>query len=440
MAHTIDELFIFDRQLKLYFNYPNDEYNCMHILCDDKIFSHWIQLEYQMYFKKIDDMFQSDRHSEIWSCKFDDIDEYKTPNCTESFILLMKSISERYKQLPFSTKKLKFLKLQLEFFNDYHFRLCQIIRDENLSKNPLNKTNYGILNAINYVLYVLSEWENTPFYIELQFIKSSYLKFMNYQNIDESNKAEALFGFALGAELSKKFDTQIKTFSDSHMDLINYVDLDKSVFSEITQQFEIINEDMIKKIVSECRWQITSRSKNYRKEKWMSLPPFESFYKPNLSQSATEMFISLKNLLNSLHESLARNLFLNILKRITRELDIFFYEHVILENRFNDGGVSQLVFDVKRYLLPILNEYSNNFTIENYFLKTKEALVLLQLNEGSSILLHEVISKGLQADSNDNDQNMNSYNAKKALKEFGITQLKLKDAESVLSKRIFKLN
>jgi RAD50-interacting protein 1 len=450
MAHTIDELFVFDKQLKMYFNYPNDEYNCLHILCDDKIFSHWTQLEHRICISKIDTMFSNGQKDEIWSCKCDDIDEYKIPNCTESFILLMKSIAERYKQLPYASKKLRLLKLQLELFNDYRLRLCLFIRDDNVSKDPLNKINLGILNATNYILYVLGEWENTHFYIELQFIKSSYLKYLNnYESeslksnlfkFDDSNKLEELLDLKLSAESYKKFDTQIKNFSDLHMDLNNYIDLNTSVFDVVTQQFESINNEMIKKIVSECLWQITSRSRNYRKEKWMSLPSFKSFYKPNLSQSATEMFISLKNLLNSLQESLAKNLFLNILKRITRKLDKFFYKEIILSNQFNDGGISQLEFDVKRYLLPILNEFSSNFSIENYFINTKEALVLLNLNEGSSLLLRETLNKGLHKSSNEHDQNMNTYNAKNALKEFGIKQLTLEDAELVLSLRIFKPN
>lgn len=96
---------------------------------------------------------------------------------------------------------------------------------------------------------------------------------------------------------------------------------------------------------------------------------FSEIYKPTLSQSAADMLISLKNLLHLLHESVAKSLFETILKRITTELDKFFYEDVILQAQFNEGGVSQFEFDICRYLMPILSEYANEIKIESYFRK-----------------------------------------------------------------------
>ena len=90
------------------------------------------------------------------------------------------------------------------------------------------------------------------------------------------------------------------------------------------------------------------------------MPSFKEYYKPNLTQSAADMLISLKNLLHLLHDSLARALFEIILKRLTIELDTFFYEEIVLKTQFNDGGSAQLDYDIKKYLLPILYEFFND--------------------------------------------------------------------------------
>lgn len=94
---------------------------------------------------------------------------------------------------------------------------------------------------------------------------------------------------------------------------------------------------------------------------------FSEIYKPTLSQTAVDMLISLKNLLHLVRETLAKNIFETILKRITTELDKFFYEDIILQSQFNEGGVSQLDFDINKYLFPILNEFGNDIKIESYF-------------------------------------------------------------------------
>ncbi len=94
---------------------------------------------------------------------------------------------------------------------------------------------------------------------------------------------------------------------------------------------------------------------------------FSEYYKPTLTQSAADLLISLKNLLYLLKDSIAKTVFESIMKRLTVELDKFFFSDIIMQNQFNEGGVLQLDFDVKKYLMPILNEFAFDINIENYF-------------------------------------------------------------------------
>jgi hypothetical protein len=85
-------------------------------------------------------------------------------------------------------------------------------------------------------------------------------------------------------------------------------------------------------------------------------------------------------------------------------------------------------------------------------LSTKEALVLLQLPQGTSLLLKETLYKSLHQLDSDKDapiglakrqsagvkenHDLTARNAKNALKEFGILKLSCEQAELVLSLRV----
>lgn len=66
---------------------------------------------------------------------------------------------DRYSNLPYPSKKLRFVNMQLELLNEFHMRMCQIIRSE--VKNPFSKIYLGALNTVNYLIYILDEWKNT---------------------------------------------------------------------------------------------------------------------------------------------------------------------------------------------------------------------------------------------------------------------------------------
>jgi hypothetical protein len=198
-SHTIDELILFSSQLDTYLSYDGSKtsratniYSSLHVICENpRLFSHWLSLERQLCQKKLDTLFISlnrgtrssdDKETtsnssskptanfslfnnneklidEIWSCSYGDVDEMKPSHCAESFILMIKAINERHSSLPYASKKLRFVCLQLELLNDFHLRLCQIIRDE--VKTPFSKVYLGALNTVNYIIYILDVWKNS---------------------------------------------------------------------------------------------------------------------------------------------------------------------------------------------------------------------------------------------------------------------------------------
>jgi hypothetical protein len=69
--------------------------------------------------------------------------------------------------------------------------------------------------------------------------------------------------------------------------------------------------------------------------------------------------------------------------------------------------------------------------------RTKEALILLKLKQGSALLAKEIIYAALHSESTVEAKKDAVYKAKSALKEFGIVQLSCELAEEILSLRLY---
>lgn len=233
-SHTLDELLLFDAQLKSYLkssvlvsgSLSTQSYTCLHFVCENTpLFNHWLSLERQVCQKKVDLMFSYlttassaidnsnqdggktlnslirnenqdlDKLNEIWSCNYSDVDSMRPPQCAESFILMLKTMKDRFAQLPHPTRRLRFIQLQIELVKDFHLRLCQIARDE--ARNPLSKTYLGSLNAFNYIIYVLDEWKNSTvayiFYMIFFFYIMYFSSLVLYRNAILQSQIRSVF-------------------------------------------------------------------------------------------------------------------------------------------------------------------------------------------------------------------------------------------------------
>jgi hypothetical protein len=131
-SHTIDELLLFDAQLKNYLKelmiYDTVSFvSCMNVLCkNEDFFFNWLYLERLLCTKKIDQMFaflnrtnlvnldsmsltenksteksaqtmlslnEEKSYFDIWQCNYSDVDKMKPPHCAETFMAMIKAIS-----------------------------------------------------------------------------------------------------------------------------------------------------------------------------------------------------------------------------------------------------------------------------------------------------------------------------------------------------------
>ncbi|RNA14133.1 RAD50-interacting 1 isoform X1 [Brachionus plicatilis] len=244
----------------------------------------------------------------------------------------------------------------------------------------------------------------------------------------------------IGEELSDSFDKNIKSAKP-------FLEIEGTIFDDLLPSYEKVKNDIVKQIVQKCKWEFTSRANVYKHEKWMCMPLVSEFYKQTLTDSASDMLISLRNMLHLLKDSINQEIFNTIIKKLSSELDIFYYKDLILHTTFNEGGIHQLDYDINKYLMPILNEFAIDFNVNSFFRLTNESISLIKMKQGPAILLKGLIEKALVIEENrgiiqssDYDLKTNVYNAKNALKELNIHHLTCEQSRKILSLRADLMN
>ncbi len=131
-------------------------------------------------------------------------------------------------------------------------------------------------------------------------------------------------------------------------------------------------------------------------------------------------------------------------------------EELILQRQFNEGGASQLCFDIQQNLIPLFGQYTtkpeiyfkeyvsvryitlHHFLIVFYFdNRLKDACTLLRLPRPITLLLLDTLSVAIQdSESTSVKSNRATFNGKQALKDQGIKKLSVEDSLSVLRRRI----
>eukprot|EP00057_Strongylocentrotus_purpuratus_P031235 XP_783989.3 PREDICTED: RAD50-interacting protein 1 isoform X2 [Strongylocentrotus purpuratus] len=408
LCHTIDELLLFDKELRNSFHYPNNQPGCLHILTEQACFDKWIAIERQFAGQKLDTLFSS---PSAWQSQYKgmmEADESKVPECVESFMTLLLVITERYKVLPSPSHHLRFLDLQIDLLDDFRVRLLQVMRQE--ASNPLGDHYAAILNGVHYIIMVLGEWSDQVFFLQLQYFGK------------EQSRMESL-----NAQLAEGKSPSLPTLlAGSPTEALS-----GTVFDEILSLFELLCQDMCSTMEKRVVNEIKDKARAYQKEKWFSMPSPKDFIVPALSMTACDMLQSLKERLHLLREQLSPALFDKLWQDISSKLNKFLFQEVILTNQFNEGGATQIQFDMTRGLFPLFGEFTQR--PENFFKDVKEACVLLNLKRGSALLLQEAIQ--LQQEKPSHGSSVAMPTAEASLNDVGVYRLSAKTAGRVLALR-----
>ncbi|KAK7878895.1 hypothetical protein WMY93_030829 [Mugilogobius chulae] len=355
-CHLLEEVLHFEKELRGPHSIPNSVPGLLHLLLEENLLQKWLSMEKKMALEKVDSMLSSEG---AWSSQYKDIsdvDELKAPDCAETFMTLLQVITERYRGLPCASAQLKFLELQRELVDDFRIRLTQVMKEE--SRVPLGARYCAILNAVNYISTILSDWEDNVFFLQLQ-----------------------------QAAVSLGDDSVLGPLSVTELGRL--ASLETSLFQGLLALLDRLKMDMTGRLLDAIMREVCEKAYNYRHDRWLSLASQQDHTVMSLSSSACPMMLCVRDRLLQLHTALSLPLFQVTWQGLAERLDGFIYQEVILANHFSEGGAAQLQFDMSRNLFPLFGHYCKR--PENFFKHVKEACVVLTLNVGSALLLRDLL-------------------------------------------------
>nr|XP_009858853.2 RAD50-interacting protein 1-like [Ciona intestinalis] len=103
-SHVVDEVLLFDRELRAVHDIPTAVLNTsspLTVLTQTHCIQKWLNIERTCAAERLDTLLASD---EAWTSKFseitEDIDEQRTPQCAETFVIMLQTMTDRH-LLPF---------------------------------------------------------------------------------------------------------------------------------------------------------------------------------------------------------------------------------------------------------------------------------------------------------------------------------------------------
>lgn len=356
-SHCIDEALGFDKELKMNYEYPQSQPSILIVLTQAQVFIKWMAMEKKYALEKMDAMLSDLLQTEI-VMEPSEIEEFKIMPFAEIFITLLQTITERYEGLPQPGHRLQFLELQLELLDDFRVRLLQLGNAEN--DEGIDSKITIIANTTHYIENVLIDWGQMLHFLNLYY----------YKNQSEITKTENL--------LSSELDNSLTD-----------VDTD-TVFVEILSLYRHMKKDLLYALVDSTVLKARYCSKNYRRENWAHMTIMKDMRSYSLTPSACPMFEVLGTKLHQFQKYLTDKLFTIVWRLVAQKIDTFLYEKLVLANTFNEGGAKQLKFDIMRNLLPLFAQYTDK--PDSYCTHLNEACILLNVTQGSALLLKEMLT------------------------------------------------
>lgn len=254
-------------------------------------------------YRRINEILNS---NESWSFIYPDPleDEMKIPMCADHFIRLLDAIKKRYCILVEKEHQLKFLTLQNELIEKFTFHLMEIEQNNEIKI-------VKILNAIQYIITVLSELSENFHYLHLQTVSTS---------------------------LNEDINVNI-------------------VFEGPMNILKEWNKTLLHKLANNVNKEIINKLSAYRDVCWSSIPDDIPAEILSVSPIFGDVLQKIYTNLFALKDQLALNLFNDMLRIIARKIDDYLLRNIIMSSKFSSGGITQFNFDIKSYLFIAFNEY-----------------------------------------------------------------------------------
>jgi len=365
LSHMIDEILNFSQE---FHSFGVEEATLpLVVLLEPVIFQKWLSLERKFAFSKIDDMMLDDQ---AWTTSAGS--RYDVSKCTETFVVLLQSITNRFKHLN-EECQLKFVELQSDLLEDMRLRFAQVVRQEQTF--PLTEKYCLILNSSYYLKEVMNGWSEIPLYLQLELAK----------------------------------------YGEDHV---------TGLFKEVMDGFDFFVQELIKNLSDHIYYEVKSRSKLYKDIKWFS---YSRIVETDPCAESLPMFQSLASQSDFVDKKLINTLSNQIISQVCEHLSDFYIHDIILLNHFSPQGCEQIQIDIEKGMDAIFSQHvmQNDPKLQDASLKLKDVIKVLNTKQAQAILIMESLNDEKQAE-----------NYKDILLDVGVTNLDGEQTLKILARRV----
>uniref|UniRef100_A0A0M3I5D6 RAD50-interacting protein 1 n=1 Tax=Ascaris lumbricoides TaxID=6252 RepID=A0A0M3I5D6_ASCLU len=341
-SHLIDEAVAFENELKDA-GYTPLMGQVLSVFCETPLLNRWLELERESCTTGVENVLMSDARWKNRYSEVADLDLHRVPECTDQFIVLIESMTERYRWVTNVDVQARFLELQVLMLDEYRLRLVQI--SQQLS-SPWEEPFVQLLNSFWYVGCILEEWNDAEAFMKVQ---------------------------------TRGTNVRLRGIFDDMAEMYRHVWRQRATDMAIAfHQF--------------VRVQLTA----YAKLNWFSM---EGTKPTDITPSFCPFLLEIRLLLGRIAASISPDSALTLYSLLNEKIADALMQ-LIESTSFNYQGAIQMLFDITSSLIPLLNSlYSRSATSAYEALddhKFEEAiswLRLLSIPTASAVLLRSEIKK-----------------------------------------------
>ncbi|VDM42456.1 unnamed protein product [Toxocara canis] len=341
-SHLIDEAVAFENELKDA-GYIALVGRVLAVFCEEPFLVRWLELERESCTSGVESVLMSDSQ---WSNRYSevaDLDLHQVPECTDQFIVLIESMTERYRWIPDVDVQARFFELQVLMLDDFRLRLVQI--SQQLS-SPWEEPFVQLLNSFWYIARVLEEWNDAEAFIKVQMRGTS---------------------------------VRLRGIFDDMADMYRHVWRQRAT-------------DMALAFHQFVRCQLAP----YAKLNWFSMKTTKP---TDLTPAFCPFLLELRLVLGRIASSISSDSALTLYRELNEKIGDAFLQ-LIKATSFNYQGATQMLFDVTSSLVPLLNSLYSRSAVTTYealddhkFEEAVSSLRLLSVPTASALLLRSEIRK-----------------------------------------------
>ncbi|KAL7070900.1 hypothetical protein ACQ4LE_009668 [Meloidogyne hapla] len=331
LSNLIDECVLFEREMQENFGYLEEsEIHVVTTLCNfEQVLEAWIRLERDTLSAGVDAILADNNAYEPRYKEAADVDPYLVPNFADSFVILMQSMSERYRSIPDMKIQCRFLKLQLLIVDEFRSRIVQIGQANR--HYCFIKPFPQLLNALWYLTLLLDDWSDSPEFVRLQFFLQQ-IQFNDQQKTSSSTSS-----------------------SSTHQSAALINSLARGTFDESASLYRHVWRLWVRNICESFSELISKKLTNkYSCEKWYD---WEGSPRPSEITPSFEPFLrKVKELLEWIRLNISPDSVLTFQHLTNHEVWTAMDSCVISQTAFNYRGAAQILYDTTNALIPLLNQ------------------------------------------------------------------------------------